>query len=381
MSKKVTTQDFIRRAREVHGDKYDYSKSEYLSAMTDITIICPIHGEFQQRPANHYSGRGCRECGGNKPLTLQKFVERAHAKHGKRYDYSQVTFDGVESKVKIICSTHGPFVQRVMVHLKGFNCPKCGRESVAGKLGHSRERFVQDAKTAHGDKYDYSEVDYVNALSKVKIICPVHGAFLQKPANHIRGVGCSKCSDIVTGEKRRLTTDEFIAAAKLVHGDKYDYSRVVYVTSHKKVEITCPEHGSFWQSAVNHIKGNKAGCPGCAISGFDQTKPALLYYIAVVTDEEETLYKIGITNLSVRERFPSADLARIRVIKTWSFDRGVEAAKREIAILREFSDDIYTGLDVLIGAGNTELFVRDILNLDSRDDLREFKQWKQNRLL
>lgn len=381
MSRKVTTQDFIKRAREVHGNKYDYSKSLYLSARTNITIICPIHGEFQQRPANHCIGRGCRECGGNYPLSLQRFVERAQVKHGKRYDYSQVAFEGVESKVKIICPKHGPFVQRVMTHLKGFNCPKCGREAVADKLGHSQERFVKDAKMAHGDKYDYSEVDYVNAVSNVKIICPVHGAFSQKPANHIRGIGCSKCSDIVAGEKRRLTTDEFIAAAKLAHGDKYDYSKVVYVTSHEKVEIICPEHGSFWQSAVNHIKGNKAGCPGCAVSGFDQTKPALLYYIAVITDNEETLYKIGITNLSVQKRFPSADLARIRVIKTWSFDRGVEAAEREIAILQEFSDDIYTGQDVLIGAGNTELFVRDVLNLDEPTDRQTFKQWKQNRLL
>jgi predicted RNA-binding Zn-ribbon protein involved in translation (DUF1610 family) len=381
MSKKVTTQDFISRAREVHGDRYDYSKSVYVSATTPMTIICPEHGEFQQRPVNHTMGRGCRDCAGNKPLTIAKFIERANAKHHNRYDYSQVAFEGVENKVTIICSEHGPFEQRVMVHLKGFNCPKCGREQVADKLSHSLERFISDAIAAHSDKYDYTEVEYVNALSNVKIVCPVHGPFFQKPANHVRGVGCSKCSDIVAADKRRLSTEEFIERAREIHGGKYDYSKAVYITGHDKVEIICPEHGVFWQSAVNHTKGNKAGCPGCAVSGFDQTKPALLYYLAVMTDNSETLYKIGITNLNVQKRFPNVDLARIRVIKTWSYESGAEAAKRELSVLQEFSDDLYTGVDVLIGAGNTELFVRDVLGLDPDKEVQEFKQWKQNKLI
>ncbi len=381
MSKKVTTQDFISRAREVHGDRYDYSKSVYVSATTPMTIICPEHGEFQQRPVNHTMGRGCRDCAGNKPLTIAKFIERANAKHRNRYDYSQVAFEGVENKVTIICPEHGPFEQRVMVHLKGFNCPKCGREQVADKLSHSLERFISDAIAAHGDKYDYTEVEYVNALSNVKIVCPVHGPFLQKPANHVRGVGCSKCSDIVAADKRRLSTEEFVERARRVHGDKYDYSQSQYVTSHDKVEIVCPQHGVFRQSPATHTMGNKAGCPGCAVSGFDQTKPALLYYLAVMTDKSETLYKIGITNLNVQKRFPNVDLARIRVIKTWSYESGAEAAKREISVLQEFSDDLYTGVDVLIGAGNTELFVRDVLGLDSDKEVQEFKQWKQNKLI
>lgn len=381
MSKKVTTEDFIKRAREVHGDKYDYSKTVYVAAIKNITIICPTHGEFQQRPANHLTGRGCHECGGNKPLTVAKFIARANAKHGYRYDYSQVKFNNVEDKAVIVCPEHGPFEQRVMTHLKGFNCPKCGRKSVSAKMAHTLERFLQDAKKAHGEKYDYSEVVYKKALSKVKIICPEHGAFFQKPANHIRGIACSKCSDLIAADKRRLSTEQFIARAREVHGQKYDYSRADYITSHGKVEIICPKHGAFWQSPATHTMGNKAGCPGCAVSGFDQTKSALLYYLAVQTDDEETLYKIGITNLTVQKRFPNVDLARIRVIKTWFYELGSDAAKREIAVLREFSDDLYTGIDVLVGAGNTELFVRDVLDLDTEEEIKNYKQWKQHRLL
>ena len=100
-----------------------------------------------------------------------------------------------------------------------------------------------------------------------------------------------------------------------------------------------------------------------------------------MTDNSETLYKIGITNLNVQKRFPNVDLARIRVIKTWSYESGAEAAKREISVLQEFSDDLYTGVDVLIGSGNTELFVRDVLGLDSDKEVQEFKQWKQNKLI
>src|SRR5882672_11129530 len=119
MSKRVSTTDFIRRAREVHGNRYDYSKATYIAAIRNITIICPEHGEFEQRPTNHYIGHGCHECGGNKPLTLDRFIGRANKVHNRRYDYSHVEFQNVESKIKISCPDHGSFIQRLMTHLKG----------------------------------------------------------------------------------------------------------------------------------------------------------------------------------------------------------------------------------------------------------------------
>lgn len=303
MTKRVTTADFIQRAREVHGDRYDYTKVLYVAAKSKVIIICPEHGEFEQQPTNHYIGHGCPECGGNKPLTLDKFIERADKVHEGRYDYSRVVLQNVESKVEIICPDHGLFLQRPASHLKGIGCHRCGRVDTANKLSHSRERFLEDSRRAHGDRYDYSQVEYVNALSKVTIICPDHGAFKQIPANHIRDVGCPKCGDESAAAIRTRTTQDFVQEAREVHGDHYDYSRVEYKSSHEKVKIRCAEHGSFWQSPVNHVRGNKAGCPGCAVSGFDQTKPGILYYIAVTTDDGGTLYKIGITNLSIENDF------------------------------------------------------------------------------
>jgi len=191
--------------------------------------------------------------------------------------------------------------------------------------------------------------------------------------SHIQGhkSGCKEC----VFDALRLTTEEFIEKSRLRHGNKYDYSRVEYKTNHDKVELICKEHGSFWQMPMNHIK--ETGCPGCAVTGFDQTKPGILYYLAVLTDNNETLYKIGITNLTVHQRFPKMDLERIKTLQTWSFERGEEAAKREESILREFADDQYLGPTVLVGAGNTELFVRDVLGLDDRVGLKYFEQWTQ----
>lgn len=367
MSKHVTTADFIQRARQLHGNQYNYTKVMYLAAKIKVIIICPKHGEFEQTPANHCSGRGCRECGGNKPLTLARFIERANKVYNDRYDYSCVKFKNGENKVEIICPVHGPFFQRLFSHLKGFGCDKCGRVNVAKKLSHSRERFLEDARLAHGNRYVYSQVKYINALTKVTIICLDHGAFKQKPANHIRNVGCPKCGDESTAAKRTRTTQDFVEEAKEVHGDRHDYSRVEYKSSHEKVEIGCAKHGAFWQSPVNHVRGNKAGCPGCALSGFDQTKPGLLYYIAVTTNDGDMLYKIGITNLSIERRFPAIDRARIRVVKIWRFVVGRNAAERETVILNQFAGDRYYGPNILVGAGNTELFTCDVLGLDKED--------------
>lgn len=366
MSKHVTTAAFIRRAHEVHNNRYDYTKVLYVAARSKVVIICHEHGEFEQTPANHCIGHGCHECGGNKPLTLTKFVERASKRHSDRYNYSRVDFKNVESVVEIICPEHGSFFQRLMTHLNGFGCHRCGRQNTAKKLSHTNQRFLEDAQKAHGNKYNYSQVRYINALTNVTIICPDHGPFNQKPANHIRDVGCSKCGHESAAMLKTRSTEDFVQEAKDVHGVLYDYSKVKYKSSHEKVEIGCLVHGSFWQSPVNHVRGNKSGCPGCALSGFDQTKPGLLYYIAIKTNNGEHLYKIGITNLSIEQRFPPADRTRIRVVMIWRFDVGQHAVEREAIILSRFVRDKYIGPPILVGGGNTELFTRDVLCLDKK---------------
>jgi len=290
MSKRVTTEDFILKAQKVHGNKYDYRKAHYIAAKKKILIICPKHGEFFQQPNNHLTGKGCRKCGGNSPLTLDEFIFRASEIHGNKYDYSEVSFKNVESMISIRFKEHGVFKQRLFSHLKGFNCPKCGRVSTTKILKHNEKRFKSDGEKAHGDKYDYSKVKYVNAHKNVTIICPKHNEFSQKPASHIRGVGCPQCGTDSTAAQRLRTTEDYIEEAKTVHGNKYDYSKCIYKGMKYKVEIVCPKHGSFKTQASNHVKSNGSGCPDCAESGFNPTMPGILYYLAVLKDDGKSLY-------------------------------------------------------------------------------------------
>ena len=122
----------------------------------------------------------------------------------------------------------------------------------------TREQFIEKARRLYGDKYDYSEVDYVRSSEKVCIICPVHGTFLKTPNKHLQGQGCPKCSR----DRLAFTTEEVINRAVAVHGSIYDYSKVRYYNSKEKIEIICPVHGSFWQTLHEHVI-QKHGCPKC----------------------------------------------------------------------------------------------------------------------
>ena len=123
------------------------------------------------------------------------------------------------------------------------------------------EEFIEKARKVHGDFYDYSEVKYVNTHTKVKIICPEHGPFFQTPNDHLRNHGCKLCAIKHNSENLRKDLVEFTTQAQLAHQNKYDYSKVIYTGAHTKVEIICPEHGSFFQTPKNHIDGH--GCPFC----------------------------------------------------------------------------------------------------------------------
>ena len=260
----MTTEEFITKAKEVHGDKYDYSKVEYKDTKTPVCIICPVHGEFTQSPALHLKGHGCKKCGNEKSVSstrsnTQEFVTKAKEVHGDKYDYSKVEYVNSNTPVCIVCPIHGEFWQTPSKHLSGQGCVKCTNPNA----GMTTEEFIAKAKEVHGNKYDYSKVKFEGIKKPVCIICHEkdefgreHGEFWQVAENHLKGSGCHKCSG-----KHRMTTEEFIETAKLVHGDKYDYSKTVFTGSDNKVCIICPEHGEFWQIAYHHLNG--IGCPNC----------------------------------------------------------------------------------------------------------------------
>lgn len=199
----------------------------------------------------------------SKRYTTGEFIMLAKIKHGDKYDYSQVEYKDSVTPVTIICHKHGPFRQRPAMHLSRSGCPKCEQEIIIKALSDSKETFVEKARAIHGNKYDYSLVEYAGSDKKVKIICPNHGMFLQTPHQHIRGQECPVCGRKKSDENRKKGLDYFLQQAHAVHGDKYDYSHVVLKNRREKVCIICPTHGVFWQEPYNHTL-QKQGCPQCA---------------------------------------------------------------------------------------------------------------------
>ena len=181
--------------------------------------------------------------------TVEKFILDAKRTHGDKYDYSLVEYANSATKIIIICPVHGKFEQMPYKHLEGKACPKCAGQN------KTTEEFIDEANNIHKGIYNYSVSDYKKAHIKIKIICNSHGIFTQKPSNHLLGQGCPKC-----GGKNK-TTEEFIDEAKLLHGDKYDYSLADYKKSKSRIKIICSIHGVFEQNPNNHLSG--AGCPKC----------------------------------------------------------------------------------------------------------------------
>lgn len=128
--KRLDTEGFIAKARLKHGDRYDYSKTVYVNQTTPVTIICPEHGEFLQRPNNHYMGAGCPVCSGNKRYNAESFAAKAKTVHGDKYDYSKVRYVNNKTKVMIICPKHGEFWQIPDKHLRGEGCPSCSDDKL-----------------------------------------------------------------------------------------------------------------------------------------------------------------------------------------------------------------------------------------------------------
>lgn len=197
---KCDFEKILKRCDEIHDRKYDYSKAKEPMFFKDkIEIICPIHGSFWQRLINHYQGSECPKCALEaKTYNLEKFIEKAHQIHGDKYDYSKISnYVNGGTKVCIIChkkdengKEHGEFWQSMNCHVgKKQGCPKCSHRNAL-----SNEEFIEKAKNMHGDKYDYSHINYINAHTPISIICPKHGEFIQTPANHLQGRGCPKCN-------------------------------------------------------------------------------------------------------------------------------------------------------------------------------------------
>jgi len=192
----------------------------------------------------------------------ETFIKKSVWMHGGKYDYSATSYMGSDNTVKIICPTHGIFEQRAANHLQGKGCRKCQYEGNSGTLRYSTEDFISKSKEIHGDKYDYSFVEYKTKEDKVKIVCPDHGNFWQRAGSHMQGRGCRSCKYVMHVEQKSISSEDILRRCKEVHGDKYIYPYQKLNGMKDKVQIVCRRHGSFHQYASNHIRLGH-GCPKC----------------------------------------------------------------------------------------------------------------------
>lgn len=193
LKRRSDTDEFVKKAKQLHGDIYDYSNVIYYNNTTPVIIVCKFHGEYSQQPSNHLMGKRCPQCSGVYSPTTYEFVERAITIHGDTYDYSETQYDKCDIPIKIICKKHGLFEMTPSSHLSGCGCRHCSYETTALRLTRNTPEFIERAITIHGDTYDYSKVEYVMSTEKVIIICKSHGEFLQTPGGHLGGAGCSLC--------------------------------------------------------------------------------------------------------------------------------------------------------------------------------------------
>jgi hypothetical protein len=242
------TEIFINKARLVHGNFYNYSKVNYIKRNVKIIIICPVHGEFEQEPRNHLKGQRCKKCVNDKqrPSSVD-FINKAKLIHGDTYGYSKVKYINNKTKVVIICPIHGEFEQTPAIHLRGSGCLKCSQINQKKDIN----TFIKESKKIHGDKYDYSLVNYVNNETKIKLVCPIHGKFEQTPNNHLsKGHNCLKCSStdskIEKSLKEFLTTNNIQSIynnRSLIKPNELD----IYIPSRK---IAIEMNGLRWHSEL-----------------------------------------------------------------------------------------------------------------------------------
>lgn len=399
MPKKLTTEEWIAKARATHGDAYEYDCVRYVSSKVKVTIRCKTHGKFEQIADNHIRGKGCPSCGGSQSNTNEVFVAKAIDTHGESYDYSKVLYRNSHTKVEIVCGIHGSFYQTPTAHLGGQGCRICGNSSRLSKLrSESLGNVVDDLKVKFGSRitidettfttvnnaaqfnckshgafstrvrsllYDNADcpdclidakvsreldeirgllpdlIDLVHLSSDTKEVtlnCPSHGEFKRTLSQLRNGYFCFSCGKEIAISRRSASIKSrnalsvqnrqklFIAKAREVHGDKYSYSRMVYISAREPIIIECPNHGEFSQTPDQHLQG---GCRKCAnedLKGlyserFFELQPdlkmaAATIYCLEVTLAGDTFFKLGITRTSLNKRFGQAKAkgATIKII-------------------------------------------------------------------
>lgn len=309
MPKKVTTKDFIEKARLIHGDTYDYSETNYVAARLKVKIRCKKHGLFEQTANAHLNGQGCPVCGELKKKhpkrNLQDVINDCKKLHGDQYTYEKSKENYIDTmhNVVVTCKDHGDFVTKFNYVLRNiYCCPECYKEHLSKVKARSQDEFIKLSIEKYGNRFGYDLVNYKNSQTKVKILCPKHGLFEITPNAHLQGGACPKCAIEENADRCRSNTEEFIEKAKKIHGDRYGYDAVDYINNHTPVVIYCKKHGNFKQTPQKHLCG--CGCPHCSLS---KGENVIENYLELNNIKHQSQYKIKNTSLLCGNKYSVCD--------------------------------------------------------------------------
>ena len=272
----MTTEEFIEKAKEVHGDNYDYTKTKFVNWKTKIYVICKQCGrEFSQNPYSHLKGMGCSSCAQNLKLTTEHFIAKSKKLYPNKLKYGKCRYVNAKTNVTLYCTEkdehgneHGYYTVNPSNHIHGtYGCKKCQYESVRRKKTKTNEQFITESKSKFGKKFKYNKCDYKGVETDVILYCTEkdehgneHGYFNVKPDAHLymKYGGCTKC------HTHHHTTKSWVERAHIIHGDNYDYCKTDLENRDEmgRVLIICKQCGrEFWQDPANHLQG--MGCQLC----------------------------------------------------------------------------------------------------------------------
>lgn len=361
---------------KIHSNKYDYTNTVICGGKTKIKIICPIHGEFEQRQDQHLSGKGCRLCGlvqmgakqsKDKSRKLQdSFVSTANKVHQNKYDYSKVVFSNREDKVVIICPIHGDFEQVVHNHLSGRGCRKCASKVIGdSQINASWEKFIQNAPIVHNNKYVYDRDKFVAMNKPMHLTCPIHGSFKQIAANHLSGSECPKCAlETVANNKISKSKKALPGLVASKFGSHYTLKMDTYTGMVKQMKAVCNIHNVEVAVLPTSLVRGRHACPYCSQINnqcLQTSRPTCVYYIKILHEKYGEVFKIGITSKPLTRRFTKEDFKdRFSVMYQSEYLDRCTAVTAEQQILLEEKESLLNPDEEIVSKGEGEIFKEDI---------------------
>lgn len=362
---KMSNEEYKRLVIKTHGDKYDLSDTVYNGMKDYVTAKCSIHGEFRINAYEFAYNRGCPKCGilkraekrydiqkvKKKKLSNEEFIKKSIKIFNNFYDYSKTDLLRKDNKgrVYIICPIHGGFWQSPYSHLKGCGCSKCAKEKQSEKQKLTYEDFILKAQKVHGDKYDYSQVEYKGCYEKINILCKKHGLFKQIAYSHLDGHGCPKCANEINSTINLSNTEDFILKAQLIHkNENNDYSQVEYKGAKIPVKIICENGHEYYQMPNKHLCGH--GCPYC-INNISKAEKEIREFIEDFNINTEASNRKILNNAKeIDINIPSKHIAieyngliwhseKYGKTPNYHLDKTIESANKGIKLIHIFEDE------------------------------------------